>query len=53
MVHRKLVLKYFVGFYWEGAPPTDIADLTYHSYPNNLLRLIHMRITRDIAEADK
>ncbi|KAL5534810.1 hypothetical protein ACEPAG_1274 [Sanghuangporus baumii] len=41
------------GTYCEGGPPTDIADLVYHSYPNNLLRLLHARITKDIAEADK
>ncbi|EJD04564.1 FAD/NAD-binding domain-containing protein [Fomitiporia mediterranea MF3/22] len=40
-------------FYWEGCPPTDVADLLYHSQPNHLLRMIHMRVTKDIADADR
>ncbi|KAI5122701.1 hypothetical protein M0805_009754 [Coniferiporia weirii] len=43
----------FKDFFWEGAPPTDIADRLWASHPNKVLRLIHQRVTSDIAEADK
>ncbi|THG94933.1 hypothetical protein EW145_g8052 [Phellinidium pouzarii] len=43
----------FKGFFWEGAPPTEVADRIWASYPNNVLRLMHQRVTRDIAEDDK
>ncbi|EGO00127.1 hypothetical protein SERLA73DRAFT_107112 [Serpula lacrymans var. lacrymans S7.3] len=39
--------------YWEGSPPTDIADRINASYPNHLLKFLHQRAVRDIAEADK
>ncbi|KAH7918208.1 FAD/NAD(P)-binding domain-containing protein [Leucogyrophana mollusca] len=39
--------------YWEGGPPTDIADRINASFPNHLMKLMHQRTTRDTAEADK
>ncbi|OAX37347.1 FAD/NAD(P)-binding domain-containing protein, partial [Rhizopogon vinicolor AM-OR11-026] len=42
-----------MSIFWEGGPPTDIADRVNASYPNKLLKLVHQRVTRDIAEADK
>ncbi|OAX37348.1 FAD/NAD(P)-binding domain-containing protein [Rhizopogon vinicolor AM-OR11-026] len=41
------------SIFWEGGPPTDIADRASASYSNKLLKLVHQRITKDIAEADK
>ncbi|EGO00145.1 hypothetical protein SERLA73DRAFT_107137 [Serpula lacrymans var. lacrymans S7.3] len=41
------------ALFWEGSPPTDIADRINASYPNHLLKLMHQRVSRDIAEADK
>ena len=41
------------GFFWEGAPPTEVADRLFESIPKYLLRLMHVRLTKDIAEADK
>ncbi|KAG1751337.1 uncharacterized protein EDB91DRAFT_1243608 [Suillus paluster] len=37
----------------EGGPPTDIADRVNGSYPNGLVKLLHQRLTKEIAEADK
>lgn len=42
-----------IGFYWEGCPPTEVADLVFHSYPNHVMRLMHTRLTKDIADADR
>ncbi|OJA14210.1 hypothetical protein AZE42_11318, partial [Rhizopogon vesiculosus] len=42
-----------LSIFWEGGPPTDIADRASASYPNKLLKLVHQRVTKDIAEADK
>eukprot|EP00753_Platysulcus_tardus_P018884 PLAT7028.1.p1 GENE.PLAT7028.1~~PLAT7028.1.p1 ORF type:complete len:650 (-),score=-151.71 PLAT7028.1:131-2080(-) len=39
--------------YSETAPPTEIADRINASYPNPLMKLMHQRVTKDIAEADK
>ncbi|KAH7914109.1 hypothetical protein BJ138DRAFT_1144421 [Hygrophoropsis aurantiaca] len=39
--------------YWEGGPPTDIADRVNASFPNHLMKLMHQRITKSTAEADK
>jgi cation diffusion facilitator CzcD-associated flavoprotein CzcO len=33
--------------------PTDVADRLNASFPNHLLKLVHQRVTKDIAEADK
>ena len=41
------------AIYCEGGPPTEIADLKFYSFPLNLLRLVHQRITKEIAEADR
>ncbi|KAH7913460.1 hypothetical protein BJ138DRAFT_1146035 [Hygrophoropsis aurantiaca] len=42
-----------LALYWEGGPPTDVADRINASYPNHLIKLVHQRVTRQIAEADK
>ncbi|EGO00177.1 hypothetical protein SERLA73DRAFT_52761 [Serpula lacrymans var. lacrymans S7.3] len=42
-----------MSIYWDGGPPTEIADRINASYPNYLLKLMHVRVTKDIAEADK
>ncbi|TFK48074.1 FAD/NAD(P)-binding domain-containing protein [Heliocybe sulcata] len=41
------------SLYSETAPPTDTADRINASFPNPLMKLMHQRVTRDIAEADK
>ncbi|KAH8111482.1 FAD/NAD-binding domain-containing protein [Phellopilus nigrolimitatus] len=35
------------------APPTDIADRIFASYPSNLILLVHQRVVKDVAEDDK
>ncbi|KAI0688446.1 FAD/NAD-P-binding domain-containing protein [Cytidiella melzeri] len=40
------------GVYWEGGPPTDVADLIDHSLPVWFKKQFNRRVTRDIAEAD-
>ncbi|KAG1753130.1 hypothetical protein EDD22DRAFT_913834 [Suillus occidentalis] len=42
-----------MAIFWEGGPPTDVADRVNASYPNALLKLVHKRVTKDIADADK
>ncbi|KAF8843041.1 FAD/NAD(P)-binding domain-containing protein [Paxillus ammoniavirescens] len=42
-----------LALFWEGGPPTDIADRVNASYPNHLLKFVHQRVTKEIAEADK
>lgn len=39
--------------YWEGAPPTDVADRIHVSMPTFVTKLMHQRVTADSAEADK
>ena len=46
-------IKRGVGLHWEGGPPTEIADIISSSFPNNLTRLLHVRVTKEIADADK
>lgn len=33
--------------------PTDVADMINASFPNHLLKHMHKRVTKDIADADK
>ncbi|PSS35578.1 hypothetical protein PHLCEN_2v1455 [Hermanssonia centrifuga] len=40
------------GTYWEGGPPTNIADMIDNSMPILYRKMLHTRITKDIAEAD-
>ncbi|KAG1751336.1 FAD/NAD(P)-binding domain-containing protein [Suillus paluster] len=42
-----------MAMFWEDGPPTDIADRVGASYPNFLIKLLHQRLTKEIAEADK
>ncbi|KAG1751335.1 uncharacterized protein EDB91DRAFT_1297935 [Suillus paluster] len=42
-----------MAMFWEGGPPTDIADRVGASYPNFLTKLLHQRLTKVIAKADK
>ncbi|KAG6374832.1 FAD/NAD(P)-binding domain-containing protein [Boletus reticuloceps] len=42
-----------MALYWEGGPPTDVADRVNASYPAHVAKLVHQRVTKDIAEADK
>ena len=39
--------------YWEGGPPTEVADLIDNTMPILYRKMVHKRITKDIAEADK
>ncbi|KAG2357457.1 hypothetical protein BDR07DRAFT_1363138 [Suillus spraguei] len=39
--------------FWEGGLPTGVADRVGASYPSSLLKLIHQRVTKEIADADK
>ncbi|KAI6046376.1 FAD/NAD(P)-binding domain-containing protein, partial [Pisolithus marmoratus] len=41
------------GLYCENGPPTDIADRINASFPNFLLKLVHQRVAKDLAEADR
>ncbi|KAH7888534.1 FAD/NAD(P)-binding domain-containing protein [Phlebopus sp. FC_14] len=43
----------YLGLFWEGGPPTDIADRVNASYPNKLVKLLHQRVAKDVADADK
>lgn len=43
----------YQGLYVDDALPVEIADLYWNGSPNNFLRLLHQRVTKDIAEADK
>lgn len=45
--------EYFAAFYAENGPPTDVADRLSASYPNKFVKLLHQRLTKAIAEADK
>ena len=42
-----------VGVYWEGGPPTDVADMIDNSMPILYRKMIHKRITKSIADADR
>ena len=46
-------MRLYEGLYREDGPPTDLADRISASFPNNFVRLLHQRMTKDIAEADK
>jgi hypothetical protein len=48
-----LKLDIHTGLYWEGPLPTDIADRINASFPSNVLKSIHQRTTKSIAEADR
>ncbi|KAI6029336.1 FAD/NAD(P)-binding domain-containing protein [Pisolithus microcarpus] len=39
--------------YSENGPPTDIADRINLSFPNAIVKLLHQRVAKVIAEADK
>lgn len=41
------------GTYWEGGPPVEMCDLIDLSLPILYRKMIHKRITLDIAKADK
>ncbi|KAI6145594.1 FAD/NAD(P)-binding domain-containing protein [Pisolithus tinctorius] len=41
------------GLYLENGPPTDIADRINASFPNFLLKLVHQRVVKGLAEADR
>ncbi|KAF9237574.1 FAD/NAD(P)-binding domain-containing protein [Melanogaster broomeanus] len=41
------------ALFWDGGPPTDIADRINGSFPNYLAALVQQRVTKAIAEADK
>ena len=39
--------------YWEGGPPTEVADLMDNSMPVLFKKMMLARITSDIAKADE
>ncbi|THH13418.1 hypothetical protein EW146_g6790 [Bondarzewia mesenterica] len=41
------------SFWSENGPPTEVADRLYASYPNYLLKPLHQRLVKTIAEKDK
>ncbi|KAG9312805.1 FAD/NAD(P)-binding domain-containing protein [Chiua virens] len=43
----------FIGLYQEGGLPADVADRVAASYPNEMIKLLHQRVTKEVAEADK
>lgn len=53
MTNKEGMPRLMKGFYWEGSPPTEIADRLFHSIPFPVMRQMHTRLTQDIAEADK
>ncbi|KAG8220803.1 FAD/NAD(P)-binding domain-containing protein [Butyriboletus roseoflavus] len=42
-----------LALFWDGGPPTDVADRVNASYPSHVLKLVNQRVTKDIADADK
>lgn len=42
-----------IALYWEGGPPTDVADHLNVSVPILFDKIKSPRLTKDIAEADK
>lgn len=53
MTNKEGMPRLMKGTYWEGGPPTDVADLIDNSMPILYRKMVHKRITKDIAEADK
>ena len=45
--------EYCIDVYWEDGPPTEVADLIDNSMPVLYRKMVHKRIAKDIAEADK
>ncbi|KAH7913178.1 FAD/NAD(P)-binding domain-containing protein [Hygrophoropsis aurantiaca] len=45
--------KMLAPLFWEGGPPTEIADRIYASFPNPLMSMVQQRIVQEIAEVDK
>lgn len=41
------------GFYEEGGPPFEDADLTFVSIPNAVLKRLHVDATKEIAKRDR
>ncbi|KAI0089780.1 hypothetical protein BDY19DRAFT_85160 [Irpex rosettiformis] len=41
------------NIYWEDGPPTEVADLIDNSMPVLYRKMVHKRVAKDIAEADK
>ncbi|KIK22727.1 hypothetical protein PISMIDRAFT_679944 [Pisolithus microcarpus 441] len=41
------------ALYAENGPPTDLADRINSSFPNAIVKLLHRRVTKLLAEADK
>ena len=42
-----------LGAYWEDGPPVDVGDLIDNSMPILYRKMVHKRITADIAKADQ
>ena len=42
-----------IDLYWEGSPPTEIADLIHASTTSQFKRLMLRRTTKEIADADR
>ncbi|EPS95682.1 FAD/NAD-binding domain-containing protein [Fomitopsis schrenkii] len=43
----------FGDVFWEGAGPTEVGDRVHTSLPTFMLKEMHKRVTKDIAEADR
>jgi hypothetical protein len=41
------------AFYHENGPPTDVADRLNASFPVYLIKAMHQRVIKQVAEADK
>lgn len=41
------------GLYDEGGPETEDADLLFMSYPNQMLKSLHLDATKEISRRDK
>lgn len=53
MTNKEGMPRLMRGTYWEGGPPTEVADIIDNSMPILYRKMLHKRITADIAEADK
>ncbi|KAI0791868.1 hypothetical protein C8Q75DRAFT_876016 [Abortiporus biennis] len=53
MTTKEGMPRYLKPLYWEGGPPTEVADLFGNSLPHNFNKLLLQRISAQIEEADR
>lgn len=55
-LHARFLVSVFnvvLDVFWEGAGPTEVGDRVHTSLPTFMLKEMHKRVTKDIAEADR